>query len=406
MALKTHWLVSVTFQTARIGTTAMLVWVFTLSAAMSAPKCLSESGQAAVEACQAELRQNADNTDVRIALSEAFISLKQYEAAVAVLRQGFEHFPGDERIKKKLLLAESFLEEQQWIEKQQKDVHAASPSKKKETQTRLNTIRCRKLKGEAALAACNKGLSMAPENGDLLTGRGMVWLAMGESGRALLDFKAALAANPKHRDAAKSLRLAQTKRKVTVAQCINTDGPEGLKACNLALAKGASDEPDIQKRIAVLFQTMGKKKEAIKAYQAAVSLNPADEQSVQALAKLQPKKKKAPTRPAKKAAQKQTPKAIISAGIQPPSVEIEAPVKAMDRDSLPSEPKSTKPKIPAQSAEIKPDLPAKAATTRVAASPKIQKAKPAQTEPPQFKEPKIVQPGRYSNKPEMAGITH
>ncbi|MBR9985684.1 MAG: hypothetical protein KFF68_07235, partial [Desulfosarcina sp.] len=52
------------------------------------------------------------------------------------------------------IIAESYLDEQQYIEKQQKSTAASSRSKNQDTQIRPSIIRCEKLKGDAALAAC------------------------------------------------------------------------------------------------------------------------------------------------------------------------------------------------------------------------------------------------------------
>jgi hypothetical protein len=102
-------------------------------------------------------------TAAGIAMLIWIMSLKRYEDAVAVLREGFEHAPGDDRIKKKLMLAESYLEEQRWIEKQQRRNEDAVRDKKQSAQIRLSLIRCKKLTGNAAMSACNDGLDMVPE---------------------------------------------------------------------------------------------------------------------------------------------------------------------------------------------------------------------------------------------------
>ena len=92
------------------------------------------------------------NVEIRFALSDAFMGLRRYADAVAVLREGLENVPGDDAIKKKLILAESYLEEQQYIEKQKKNAAAASGSKNQGTQIRLSIIQCEKLKGDTAMA--------------------------------------------------------------------------------------------------------------------------------------------------------------------------------------------------------------------------------------------------------------
>ena len=136
--------------------------------AENAVSCLSATGEAVVAPCRRELLRDPGNVEIRFALSDAFMGLRRYADAVAVLREGLENFPGDDAIKKKLILAESYLEEQQYIEKQKKNAAAASGSKNQGTQIRLSIIRCKKLKGDTALAACNEGLDVNPNHPDLI----------------------------------------------------------------------------------------------------------------------------------------------------------------------------------------------------------------------------------------------
>ena len=286
---------------AAMAMAALLVWAIPSTVAWSAEdaaSCLSATGEAAVAPCRRELLRDPGNVEIRFALSDALMGLRRYADAVAVLREGLENFPGDDAIKKKLILAESYLDEQQYIEKQQKSTAAASRSKNQDTQIRLSIIRCEKLKGDAAMAACNEGLTVNPDHPDLLTGRGNVWLEMDRFGKAIRDYEAALAADPKNREATKNLRLAQTKRDVKVAQCLQAGGPDGLKACDAALLEGASDEFDVQKRRAGLLQAMGREKEAIEAYRVAAGLNPDDSQIKQSLAALSPRSETPTTRQA------------------------------------------------------------------------------------------------------------
>jgi len=208
----------------------------------SADDCLSAGGEAAVKACRIELREDPGNRNIRLALSDAYMSLRRYEEAVAVLREGFEHAPGDDAIKRQLSLAESYLEEKQWIEKQERQRAASKPGASTDTQTRLSVIRCNKLKGQAAISACNDGLKHAPDNPDLLSGRGSAWLALDQYGKAIADFQASLAAAPGNREATKKLRLAQTKREIKVSQCLQGAGQKALDACNATLLIGAADE--------------------------------------------------------------------------------------------------------------------------------------------------------------------
>ena len=359
------------------------------------PSCLSATGEAAIAPCRRELLRDPGNVEIRFALSDAFMGIRRYADAVAVLQEGLENFPGDEAIKKKLILAESYLDEQQYIEKQQKKAAAASRSKKQDTQIRLSIIRCEKLKGGAALAACNEGLAVNPDHPGLLTGRGNVWLEMDRFGSAIRDYEAALAANPKSREATKNLRLAQTKREVKVAQCLQVDGPDGLKACDAALMKGASDEFAVQKRRAGLLQTMGREKEAIEAYRVAARLKPADGQIKQALAALSPESKKPKIQPAPEPPPIAS-QATGASTVKPlPPLEKKSPAKPVAPVSAPKKAVAAVAKPPVQ------PPPAKAFEP-----PAVKTAVPAPAKAPPPIEMAAIQPRQYSNAPEVPGITH
>jgi len=372
----------------RMAVIAMAVFLvsgipFTVArSAEDAVSCLSATGEAAVAPCRRELLRDPGNVEIRFALSDAFMGLRRYADAVAVLREGLENFPGNDAIKKKLILAESYLEEQQYIEKQKKNAAAASGSKNQGTQIRLSIIRCKKLKGDTALAACNEGLDMNPDHPDLLTGRGNVWLAKDRFGNAIRDYEAALAADPKNREATKNLRLAQTKREVKITQCLRSDGPDGLKACDAALLTGVPDEFDVQKRRAGLLQAMGREKEAIEAYRAAARLNPDDSQINQSLAALSP---------------------VIET---PMTVQAPEPSPVPGQATVASTVKPPVQSPPAKAAVAASEMPVQSPPAKAFDPPKVKKAvpEPATASPPI--KMAAMQPRQYSNAPEVPGITH
>lgn len=383
---------------AAIAMVALLVCAIPTGIAWSAEdasSCLSSTGEAAIAPCRQELLRDPGNVEIRFALSDAYMGLRRYADAVAVLQEGLENFPGEDAIKKKLILAESYLDEQKYIEKQQKSAAAASRSKKQDTQIRLSIIRCEKLTGDAALAACNEGLSVNPGHPELLMGRGKIWLEMDRFGNAIRDYEAALSSDPKNREATKNLRFARTKREVKVAQCLQGDGLSGLKACDAALMKGASDEFAVQKRRAGLLQAMGREKEAVGAYQAAAHLNPDDGQITQSLAALSPRSEKQAIQPAPE------PSPIVS----------QATGESTAKPLPPPEKKSpTKPIAPASAprktmvAKSKP--PAPSPPTNALDRPEVKKPGPEAT--PSSTPPMMAagQPRLYSNAPEVPGIPH
>ena len=373
-------------------------WVVPLRPALPAQECLSASGEAAVTACRAALRETPGDLQVRLALGDAYMSLRRYAEAVVVLREAFEYAPGDDTVKRRLALAESYLEEQRWIEEREQSASASQATGKSDAKIRLSIIRCNKLQGEGALNACNEGLQLSPGNQDLLVGRGNAWLALDQPAKAAADYQAALDAAPGDRNAAKQLRLASTKRKIKAAQCLQGDGPQALEACNAALLTGADDEFAIRKQQARLLHGLEREDEALRAYQAAARLNPADGEVKRALAAWSPEPRPAPPTPPSEAVgepQQATPPA---AARQQPAVKKPVPLKPVATTPPPAKekPQETQPKSD--------PVPTKMAAAAVA-------PRPANPEPDRQLEspvaaPATASPRRFSNRPSQPGITH
>jgi tetratricopeptide (TPR) repeat protein len=369
------------------GTLPLRAWAETDPSA-----CLSAGGEAAVTACRRDLRDDPDNVASRLALSEALMALKRYGEAIDTLKQGLTRDPGDETLKKKLAVAQSYLQEQQWIEKRQKRKRSVSRLKNVDTRIRLSLIRCTVLRGDAALAACNDGLKLAPNNSDLLTGRGNIRLDRDRIVKAMEDFKAALAADPENRDAADGLGLARAKRKIKVTQCMQIDGRDGLTACDAALLKGAPDAFSIQKRRAELLHTMGRDKEALAAYRAAARLRPQDQPVRRALtALLQPAQKPAP--PHRAAGGESVAEPVGPAGGKAPPETGKVGAAAKPKPSRGTVAAGHKPPAAASAGKHHPMMRAKNAAPKA---------------PPKAHLPAIDagQTRRYSNAPEAPGITH
>ena len=374
----------------------VIAWSMPLRMVLPAEECLSASGEAAVKACRVALRDSPGAINLRLALSDAYMSLRRYEEAVAVLREAFDYAPGDDTIKRQLALAESYLEEQRWIEKREQSADASQPAGKTGTKIRLSIIRCNKLQGEDAVAACNEGLQLSPGNADLLMGRGNAWLSMNQPGKAAADFRAALAAAPGDREAAKQLRLASTKRKIMVAQCLQGTGQPALNACTAAFLVGADDEFSIRKQQAQLLHGLEREDEALRAYQAAASLNPADPEVKQALAAWSPEPRPAVASPTITAVPEPKQSIQPAADHKQPAVAKPVPLKPAVTVASPSksEPKETLPK---------PDpIPPKKASAKTVA----QAAKRDRQLTPAVVAPATVPLRRFSNRPSQPGITH
>jgi tetratricopeptide (TPR) repeat protein len=241
--------------------------------------CLSASGQTAVSACQKALRKDPSNMDIRMALGEALLKLRRYRPAVDVFKAGLEMEPGNRAYKEQLALVESLLKEQAWIEKQRKQralKTASGQNGKKSVAASRFILRCTKLKGNTALAACNEGLALFPGLAELYRGKGDALMDLNRIGQAILAYREALVLVPDHRDTERKLSMAQTRRRLSVKKCTQLTGIIALSACDAALIKGGPDELIIQQRRGDLLSAMGKRQAAIEAYQAALMIDSGD----------------------------------------------------------------------------------------------------------------------------------
>lgn len=243
--------------------------------AAGAASCGKSHGEAAVAACRQALDRNPKDTESRIRLADALSGLKRYQEAVEVLKQGLMIYPGDETIKRKLALARSHLEEQEWIEKKRAE-RDNGQNASSATATRLHSIRCGTLNGERALSACEAGLKAKPDDVALLTGKADALLDLKRLPEAIGTYQQALKQDPGNAGITKKLKTAETERQVLVTKCMKLDGSTALSACDKGLLKGAKDEAVIHSRRGDLLAKMGKTKSALKAYRSARSLDPAN----------------------------------------------------------------------------------------------------------------------------------
>jgi hypothetical protein len=324
------------------------------------------------------------------------MSLNRYEDAVSVLREGFEHAPGDDRIKKKLMLAESYLEEQRWIEKQQRRNEDAARDKKQSAQIRLSLIRCKKLTGDAAMAACNDGLEMVPDQPELLTARGLVWMDMDRMGNAILDFESALVVDPRNREAAKNLRLAQARRTVKLAQCFQNDGVDGLDACDAALMPGASDEDEIRRRQAGLRQAMGQSVASTDSEQSGQSYNAKVERGTPAPVASGSGKEPSSAPKKLRPAPESIPSAETAVGTKLPEPVKKPPVRTVASAPTPVAVSPPPPEAP----------PSAVASAPAAATPEPTQVLPTPARASASRKVAQVWPRQFSNAPEVPGITH
>lgn len=359
----------------------LLTGVTVTKAQETLPSCLSARGEAAVVACQRELRLEPYNLDIRFALSDALIGLRRHEEAVEVLKEALARAPGSERIKKKLSLAESYLEEQLWIEKrraQQETSSSPAAPQKLDTQTKLNIIRCTKLKGDTALRACNTVLKALPDDPKLYRSKADALMTMDRVAEAIMAYQESLRLAPADDETSKKLSAAQARRGAIATECQRLTGSAALRACDAALLEGAKDEYAIQRHRGDLLLGMKRTAEAEEAYRSALDLRPDD---LEIKKKLDSLTKPATVAKVDKIAKPQRESRPQETAIaQPP---IAAPT------STPSEEQTRETLTPLGAAEL--------------GQPGEGDAEPIQ---PSTSLPPRQTSKRYSNRPLVSGITH
>jgi tetratricopeptide (TPR) repeat protein len=266
------------FMVSRLSDARYLLVLIVLIAAGPATvfaACTGTVGEKAVNDCQLQISADPHDIKARLALATALDKLGRQDEAVKVLDQGINLFRDD-------AVSRSTLEEKRWIIQQQGKRQA------NDVTTRVNIIKCTKLKGTAALKACNDGLRNQPENLALLTGRGKALLD--QSPPKVIDaikaYKKALSIAPSNQDIKRELEHAEYIRQKSVTSCKKKSGKSALAACNRGLMKGASDEALIQTRRGELLITLNREKEALKAYRVVQQLEPGNAAAKQAISQL------------------------------------------------------------------------------------------------------------------------
>ena len=227
--------------------------------------CLSSGGSAAVTVCMEALRNDPRDELVRLTLGDALLDVRRYDRAVDVFKTGLEMAPGNPEIKSRLARATQLLDEQRYIDAQQHKREQTGTSgnagKRRIAESRFE-IRCTRLKGSLALAACDEGLAQFPGNAVLHRGKADALMGLGRYGEALKRYEDARILAPSDPGVRSGLLKARTQKKVSYEKCFRLKGQTALDACTAALVKGGEDEAKIRRRMAEVYKTLGRTQEA------------------------------------------------------------------------------------------------------------------------------------------------
>lgn len=203
---------------ARMGSLRMQPLLGTLAAAMlftllsatrseAAVSCANATGESAVTVCQKELERSPNDADLRLKLADALIGLARFREAVEVLKRGVILQPGNNAFKQRMSAAESYLAEGEWIKKRE----ASKDSSNAGSQAAADAMLCSKLRGEAAIEACDAVLARSPGNKTALVAKADALSGMGRFQDAIVEYRRVLRIFPQDADVAKKLHAAESR---------------------------------------------------------------------------------------------------------------------------------------------------------------------------------------------------
>jgi tetratricopeptide (TPR) repeat protein len=205
--------------------------------------CLDSSGSAAVTACKATLRAAPADVKVARALARHYSTAKRFNEALEVLNGALAHNPGNDRLLSDISVAKSNLAEQEWLKNRKTadsndGIGAAKPV------NQMERIRCQKLSGATALAACERALAAQPNDPDLRVARARHLESMGQTAKAIADYRVALASDPDNAEARNRLAALVPKPAVSELSKPPTEVAEQGKA--------PASKPSLEDQLALL----------------------------------------------------------------------------------------------------------------------------------------------------------
>lgn len=180
----------------------LLLWGAEEALAQSDPRsvCLKSSDTAAVTACKDALRAAPADVKVARALARHYSKATRFSEALGVLNGALAHNPEDGRLLSDISVAKSNLAEQEWL-KNRKTAESDDGTGATKPINRMEQIRCKKLNGPTALAACDRALAARPNDPGLRVARARHLESVGQTAKAIADYRAALAGDPGNAEA-------------------------------------------------------------------------------------------------------------------------------------------------------------------------------------------------------------
>lgn len=135
-------------------------------------QCLEGSGKTAITACDRALQVAPESLALLLALGEHLEKDQQYGEAVVVFKQAVNLYPQNKRAQHLLQETESLIQEQNWLNRRQASAAKPGHPKGADTQTKLERIRCLRLRSTKGLESCNAALLQFPKDAELHFAKG------------------------------------------------------------------------------------------------------------------------------------------------------------------------------------------------------------------------------------------
>jgi tetratricopeptide (TPR) repeat protein len=201
----------------------------------------------------------------RISLTDLLVQAECYDEAIHILEDGAASNPRNVLLQSRLSQARSMVREKQYF--------AGLDDAEASARLARGKLRCTRL---GDIAACDDVLNLQPRNAEILIGKADALIKANRNEEAAAVYARAAQAAPDNTLVAGKLQALKAQRLEQQKRCAEGQGDAALQACLAVVVKGAPNEFDLTKRIAILQQSTNQPVRALDAYIAANALHPGD----------------------------------------------------------------------------------------------------------------------------------
>jgi tetratricopeptide (TPR) repeat protein len=201
----------------------------------------------------------------RISLSDLLVQAKCYDEAIHILEDGEALNPRNVLLQSRLSQARSMVREEQYF--------AGLDDAEATARLARGKLRCTRL---SDVAACDEVLNLQPRNVEILIAKGDALVKANRSQEAAGIYARASQSAPDNALVTAKLQALTALHQEQQKRCADGQGDTALEACIAIVVKGAANEFELTKRIAILQQSTNQQGHALDSYIAANALRPGD----------------------------------------------------------------------------------------------------------------------------------